>query len=367
MKIIITESQYRILSEAYSEEEFRKKYVESGLVPENQFKEIISEFNKPFYIGWILKILSSGFIKYEDVYKFKNYFNVFEKFKQHYPIKDLGQIKTFDDVEEFERKSKDILIKQQDTEQGDVSDKKKLISTNNIQKLESVGVKYLGIVDGLQVFQVPPEVKDSQETWNLYREILGRCSGRDKGQIVSLCTMAGFNNFQNYLNMYPGSSYYVFYNMGDPLSPYQIHFESNQYMDKNDDLIDFSLTNKFTNFLLKKGLSEKLVPPFLKFDSIKEVTENINNLLDEKYKSENITFEVKKIDGDNWFEYYLPNDDDFFLVYIEKRKQGHWGRTGRSLIIKIIKDFGLPKIILKKILIDWVSNFIKLPVKSVGW
>jgi hypothetical protein len=70
-------------------------------------------------------MLNSGFIKYEDAYKFKNYFNVFEKFKQHYPIKDLGQIKTMNDVFEFERKSKDILIKQQDNKQGDISDKKK--------------------------------------------------------------------------------------------------------------------------------------------------------------------------------------------------------------------------------------------------
>lgn len=261
MKIVITESQYRILFEGYSEKEFREKYVDSGLIPENQFNEIINTIKKPFYVGWLLKMLSSYFIKYEDAYKFKNYFNVFEKFKQHYPIKDLGQIKTLQDVAEFERKSKDILIKQQDTEQGDVFDKKNLVSANNIQKLESVGIKYLGIVDGYQSFQVPPEVKDSKESWNVYREILGKCSGRDKGQIISICTMAGFNSFNQYLNESPGSSYYVFYNLSDPNSPYQIHYESGQYMDKNDDDIsERELFFNFTKFLLKKGLSEKLIP-----------------------------------------------------------------------------------------------------------
>jgi len=285
MKLIITESQYRILTEAYSEEEFREKYVDSGLIPENQFNEIINNIKKPFYVGWLLKMLNSGFIKYEDAYKFKNYFNVFEKFKQHYPIKDLGQIKTMNDVFEFERKSKDILIKQQDNKQGDISDKKNLVSTNDIQKLESVGIKYLGMVDGLQSFQVPPEVKDSKEAWNVYREILGKCSGRDKGQIVSICTMAGFGNFNQYLNNYPGSSYYVFYNMSDSLSPYQFHYESNQFMDKNDN--DISKSKLFVNlskFLLKKGLSEKLISTLYKGNLGLELTDYEKNAIkDMKY------------------------------------------------------------------------------------
>ena len=253
MKIMITESQYRILTEQYSEEQLKTKYVDSELIPQNQFNEILKVTKKPFYRGWLLDMVYSGFIKNEDVYKFEHYFKVFDKFKQHYPIKDLGQIKTIEGVDEFEKKSKDIIIKQQDSEKVDTASKENLVSTNNIQKLESVGVKYLSMVDGYQSFQVPPEVKDSKETWNMYREILGRCSGRDKGQLISICTMAGFLSFQNYLNWHRGSSYYVFYNMGDSLSPYQIHFETNQYMDKNNDPINDDLKFKFTKFLLKNN------------------------------------------------------------------------------------------------------------------
>ena len=510
MKIIITESQYRILTESYSEEEFREKYVDSGLIPENQFNEILNNIKKPFYVGWLLKMLSSGFIKYEDAYKFKNYFNVFEKFKQHFPIKDLGQIKTLQDVVEFERKSKNILIKQQDTEQGDISDKKNLVSTNDIQKLESVGIKYLGMVDGLQSFQVPPEVKDSKEAWNVYREILGKCSGRDKGQIISICTMAGFGNFNQYLNNYPGSSYYVFYNMGDSLSPYQLHYDSNQFMDKNDnDISKSKLFINLTKFLLKKGLSGipitykekfgleltddeknglKEIDTFLKnyvdgsnidlddkkikntqFNSILDIkishpinnlrtiwapilllfesgikyqmgfgeytmikltdllnkkypdfnfdyfnheiernmnwgnpdngilrkyldekrskdykdnrrkeiemfiknnpqlVENINNSLDEKYKSKNITSNVRQVSGDEYFNYYLPNDVEPFLIYTKKNKIAHWVGKDSSFIQKIMEDFGLPKFVLVKIFKDWISNFLKLPVEGVNW
>ena len=289
MKIRITESQYRVLSEQYTEDELKTKYVDSGLIPENQFNEIINSIKKPFYSQWLLKMVSSGFIKYEDAYKFEYYFNVFEKFKQHYPIKDLGQIKTLQDVIEFERKSKDILIKQQETEQGDVSDKKNLVSQNGIQKLESVGIKYLGMVDGLQAFQVPPEVKDSKDAWNVYREILGKCSGRDKGQRISICTMAGFGSFNKYLNDYPGSSYYVFYNMGDPLSPYQFHYESNQFMDKNDDDIrESELFINLSKFLLKKGLSEKLISIIYKEKLGLEITD------DEKNKIKDIKYVLNK-------------------------------------------------------------------------
>lgn len=289
MKIRITESQFRVLSEQYTEDELKTKYVDSGLIPENQFNEIFNSIKKPFYSQWLLKMVSSGFIKYEDAYKFQYYFNVFEKFKRHYPIKDLGQIKTLQDVIEFERKSKDILIKQQETEQGDVSDKKNLVSTNNIQKLESVGIKYLGMVDGLQAFQVPPETKDNKDAWNVYREILGKCSGRDKGQIVSICTMAGFGSFNKYLNDYPGSSYYVFYNMGDPLSPYQFHYESNQFMDKNDDdITESKLFFKLSKFLLKKGLSEKLISIIYKEKLGLEITD------DEKNKIKNMKYVLNK-------------------------------------------------------------------------
>ena len=321
MKIRITESQYRVLSEQYSEDELRAKYVDSGLVPENQFNEIISEFNKPFYVGWLLKMISAGNIKYEDVYKFKHYFNIFEKFKKHFPIKDLGQIKTFDDVVEFERKSKDILIKQQDTEQSDTTNKKNLVSPNDIQKLESVGIKYLGVVDGLQSFQVPPEVKDSKETWNVYREILGKCSGRDKGQIISICTMAGFDNFNRYLNESPGSSYYVFYNLGDPKSPYQFHYESSQFMDKNDDQVDDVIFIKYSKFLLSKSLNPDNIPFYLKpklglklSDFEKKTIKNYDNILTDFVDGSKLIF--KNVGIVRMLNFYVTNDNYDDSIYV---------------------------------------------------
>ena len=337
MKIKITESQYKILTEQYSEDVLKTKYVDSGLMPENQFNEIINNIKKPFYYQWLLKMVSSNFIKYEDAYKFKNYFNIFEKFKQHYPIKDLGQIKTMNDVFEFERKSKDILIKQQDNKQGDISDKKNLVSTNDIQKLESVGIKYLGMVDGLQSFQVPPEVKDSKEAWNLYREILGKCSGRDKGQIVSICTMAGFDSFKEYLKNSPGSSYYVFYNMGDPLSPYQFHYDSGQFMDKNDnDISESKLFLNLTKFLLKKGLSEKSIPIYYKERLGLEITDDEKNTIKGvKYVLNdivnNITLDDELDNGHRWFKSNIDEYNKKFVIHFENKLLIIWGSIGNIM------------------------------------
>lgn len=288
MKIMITESQYRILTEQYSEEQLKTKYVDSELIPQNQFNEILKVTKKPFYRGWLLDMVYSGFIKNEDVYKFEHYFKVFDKFKQHYPIKDLGQIKTIEGVDEFEEMSKDIIIKQQDSEQVNTSSKETLVSVNNLQKLKSVGVKYLGITDGFQVFQIPPEVKDNENTWKVYREILGKCSGRDEGQYVAICTMANFHLFRDYLTKSPGSSYYVFYNLGDSKSPYQIHFESNQYMDKNDKDISNNLKLKFFKFLVNNNYVDinqinyyvRYSLNFVTNDETKDLTNLTNELKD---------------------------------------------------------------------------------------
>lgn len=43
--------------------------------------------------------------------------------------------------------------------------------------------------------------------------------------------MASQKHFDDYLSSGP---YYVFFNLNDPKSPYQFHYESNQFMDKND-------------------------------------------------------------------------------------------------------------------------------------
>jgi hypothetical protein len=238
MKILITENQFKVLiiSEARLEDVVQKYVGDGKPISNEKFEEIRKVTNnEKSYNIWLILRIAGGVIKDEDVYKYEQYFKIFTKYKRLFPIKDISQIKTIDDVETFIRKC--IEIKEKDINldvKGETSDGKNYVSPNDIQKLESVGIKYHGIADGYQVFEVPNESKDNPEAKKRYREILGRCAGREQGASIQICTMSSGNYFENYLKDYPGSSYWVMFNMSDRNSPYQFHYESNQFMDKND-------------------------------------------------------------------------------------------------------------------------------------
>ena len=98
----------------------------------------------------------------------------------------------------------------------------------SILKLKDVGINLIGLVAGYQIFKVSSMDK---QTWEVYRTILGKCK---EGASIHICTIAGYSHFKNYLEKHPGSSYYVIFNQNDPLSPYQFHYESNQFKDRKD-------------------------------------------------------------------------------------------------------------------------------------
>ncbi len=227
-----------LVLESRQEEILRKEYLETGKVSEEDFNKIMEDFPSSFHNKWMLNKVANKIIKSEDIYKFKEYFDIHRKNTNKFPIADLGQIKTLPQVNEFI--SKAIEIRERNiqatggTDGEATNDAKNLATGNEIAKLQSVGIKFLGIVDGYQCFEIPNELKGNEEAWKAYRDILGRCANRDKGARIDICTIASFSNFNYYLNQYDGSSYFVFFNLGDPQSPYQFHYESNQFMDRND-------------------------------------------------------------------------------------------------------------------------------------
>lgn len=224
-----------IVLESRQEEILRKEYVETGKVSEDTFNEILSTYPSGFQNKWLLHKVANKIIKDEDVYKFKDYFDIHKKNPAKFDIPDLGQVKTAEQVQAFVLKAISIREAGIQAVGGEDSkvDPKNLATANEIARLESAGISFLGVVDGYQCFEVPNEVKDSDEAFKSYKDILGRIAGRDQGAKLEICTFVQ-SNFKHYLNQYPGSSYFVFFNMGDPLSPYQFHYESNQFMDKND-------------------------------------------------------------------------------------------------------------------------------------
>lgn len=214
-------------------EDIQNKYVGEGKpISDELFNEIKEVANNTTqYIIWLIKKVVDEIILPEDIYKYKKYLTLFERYKLKYPKKNIHDIKTKQDVSEFIEKSMEIDDKVNAIEE--TGNKENYVSVNEIEKLKSVGIKYLGMEQGYQVFEIPNELKDSEEAYNTYKTILGRCKGRATGEGIELCTVASKEHFQGYLKKY-GGSYFVMFNLSDPKSPYQFHFESRQFMDKNN-------------------------------------------------------------------------------------------------------------------------------------
>jgi hypothetical protein len=227
----------QLVLESRQEEILRKEFLETGKVSEECFNEIMGMYPSSFANKWLLLRVANGAILEEDVYKFKEYIDIFAKHNKKFPITDLGQIKTSQQIDEFIGKAIEIKERNIQAVGGEDSkiDPKNLVSGNDIAKLESVGIKFLGIVDGYQCFEVPTDLVGNTEAYSTYKAILAKCAGRDEGASIAICTMGSQGHFDSYLRNGP---YFVFYNLSDKKSPYQFHYESNQFKDKNNlDLI----------------------------------------------------------------------------------------------------------------------------------
>jgi len=224
-------------------QQLKDKYVGEGKpLKEEDFEKIKDIASGKFYIiAWLTKKVGTGIIKNEDIYKWKEYFDIFEKNKNKFEQKDINLYKTAEEVKNFIKKV--IEIREGSIQFEDIVGSDNFVSPNDIERLKQTGTDYLGIwkppattkefnKDGYQVF----DVKDiSKENWKVYRDVLGRCKGRGRGAKIEICTIADYEYFHDYLKDYKGSRYFLLYNLNDPKSPYQLHYESSQFMNKNDD------------------------------------------------------------------------------------------------------------------------------------
>ena len=221
----------QIISEA-SIEQLQQQFVDTEKISQEVFDEIVKATKgKGAYATWMIKRVEDGTIKAEDIYKYEDYIQIFDKQKRQFPSPDINAYKDERSIRDFEAKAIEIREKGIEQTGGDTANASNLVSSQGIQELNSVGIKFLGVVDGYQCFEVPQSLKGKTEAWKIYTKHLANCSGREQGAKIAICTMAGQSHFDRYLSDGP---YYVFFNLGDPKSPYQFHYESNQYMDKND-------------------------------------------------------------------------------------------------------------------------------------
>lgn len=259
IKTVINES---ILTEAFTIEDLKDKFVNKGTIDEETFEEIIGFNLKINYTSWLLKMVTLNLIPSEDVSHFIPYLEVFNKFKNLYPIKDINSIKKNEEIEDFIKTS--IKIIEQNSTSQETKGSKNYATPTEISRLDRVGIRFLGTVSGYQVFKVPHN-NNSEASWKEYRQILGRCSGRDSGLDpdgepvgVKYCTIANKGHYDNHLKDGP---LYLFFNMADPLSPYQFHYETSQYKDRRNLNIltgvkvsskEFKIYKSFFNFLFEK-------------------------------------------------------------------------------------------------------------------
>jgi hypothetical protein len=219
-----------LMNEAITPESLKEKYVKTDRVSPETFDEIMSvSGNKINFAAWLTKMVAEHIIEAEDVYKYDEYFKIFNDNKQHFPIKDINQIKSSFDLKEFLTMVIKMRERNVKLDDSDLGNSKNYISPNEIQKIENVGLEYMGMVDGYQAFEVPSGLSDKE--WKVYQQILGRCAGRDQGAKIDLCTFGSYEHYQGNTKEGP---LFVFFNLGDPQSPYQFSYETNQFMDKNN-------------------------------------------------------------------------------------------------------------------------------------
>lgn len=215
---------------------YRKIFVNSGKLSEEVFDEIVEvSKGKGAYVKWLAARVAEKKIKDEDIYKFEEYLVSFSKAKrtprgkEMFPILDINQIKSSSDIRTFiDAAIQFEEIGSVEGEEEEMDSDSVLVSKSDILKLKDVGINLIGLVAGYQIFKVSNMDK---QTWEVYRTILSKCK---EGASIHICTIAGYSHFKNYLEKHPGSSYYVIFNQNDPLSPYQFHYESNQFKDRKD-------------------------------------------------------------------------------------------------------------------------------------
>ena len=247
MKILVSESvnenrikliTKKVLNERYFLEVEMTQILneaEEELLLESDSIEKLKEIARMFgngYVRWMSNMMKKGNLLEEDIYKYMDFFKYFEEGKKlgHFTSKDIFQYK---DSKQFEQEAIESRRKIMRTQgEGGEIDGPSMVSPQQIQKLESVGIKFLGITpEGFQVFKIPKELKDNHQAFETQKNILGRCQGRERGEKISICTMGQFDHFNTYVGK---DDLYVFFNMEDPHAPYQFHYQSDSFMDKND-------------------------------------------------------------------------------------------------------------------------------------
>lgn len=230
MRFRIVESFRSFLTEDI--EGMRKFYPN---IPEDEFMKFIKldptykdgSNNAGKYARWILGLANKGSGKIENENHITDVLRRFDEEKNHLINKDIMKYKTVDDVETM---LNDEASYAEQSHRQEVRARQQARKSADIKK--DADIVY----------------KDSKWTVYVPKTYAASCN---LGAGSTWCTASTESDYyyNAYLNRYPGSKYYIIINNQNPEEKYQIHFESDQYMDKNDNSFDFE-----TQFKNDEGL-----------------------------------------------------------------------------------------------------------------
>lgn len=235
----------------------KSMFLDTDKISERDYEQIIGITKKTAYGMWLAKKVSDGLVKGEDIYKWEEYFEIFDRRKRDFKYKDINRYKSEDDLRKFIDEV--LLIKR--AEQDDPSVAKGVSKTNKYEQYK------LGEVEGFSVYEIP---KGRDDLYGM------SC---DLGSGTEWCTASGKHRemFDYYIKR--GALYLFLHPDG---RKYQFSIESDQYMDKDDKAIDV-YKNPFTKFFIfldevgvKLPIKTKLELGFLKLSKEELVTETLD-------------------------------------------------------------------------------------------
>jgi len=205
-------SIYRNLLVEVSLSDLKQQFVDTGKVSQADFSEIETAVGtKTAYATWLIKKVADKLIKSEDIYKYKDYFDIFNRRKREYSSPDINTYKTTDGLKQFVDKSVELKA----AEQQDASTQKGVAKSDKYKEF------YIGNVDGYNVYKLPKGRKD------LYG------ASCELGSGTEWCTATG--KARNFFDRYIDSDdLYIFTNGTDK---YQFHYRDNMFMDSADQSI----------------------------------------------------------------------------------------------------------------------------------
>lgn len=189
-------------------EELRRQYVECDppKISAEIFEQIVQAAeNKSNYATWLCKKIVDGLVPVEDLGGWHDLFQFFERYKQRFQTKDINQVKTAENIQNF---------KQQYEQAKEAVENKK---AGGAKKEE------------LDPCQIGTIKTSNGKTWKVYKTGKGQYDLERKiGSGAGWCTVSSEHMFNHYLDR-DGGNYYIFVNKENPdKEKYQIHIESNQ-------------------------------------------------------------------------------------------------------------------------------------------